>query len=189
MATQGPLYPGTVTSVAVAPENAEAWVNPGNISSDNGVEASVTAATYDSPDITQQLRARNFGFSIPTGSTIDGITVEIEKRDAAIGNAVDNRVQLSDDTGTHVGTNKADTVTGWPTAATIITYGGVADTWAASPTPAMVNDPDFGVTLSATATLANTDVFVDFIRMTITYTPPPYTPPPANSLTTMGVGI
>lgn len=172
MPTAGPNFPGTVTTAAVAPEENNDWTNPGNVSANDGAEATITAATYDANDISFQLRARNLGFSIPTGATITGITVEIEKRDQAIGNAVDFRVQLTDASGTLVGDNKADTVTGWPTAATIITYGGVADTWAASPTPAMVNDPDFGVTLSAQATAANTDIFVDFIRVTITYTIP-----------------
>ena len=45
MATQGPLYPGTTANLSNAgtSENAEAWVNPGNIVSDNGTEAQITA--------------------------------------------------------------------------------------------------------------------------------------------------
>lgn len=172
MATQGPNFPGTITTASVLPEDDNDWTNAVNVGANDGSEATITAATYDANDISFQLRARNLGFTIPTGSTITGITVEIEKRDQAIGAAVDNRVQLTDASGTLVGDNKADTVTDWPTAATIITYGGSSDTWNASPTVAMVNDPDFGVTLSVKATAANTDIFVDFIRVTITYTPP-----------------
>lgn len=189
MATQGPLFPGTVTTASVLPEDDNDWTSPGSVSADDGTEANITAATYDANDISFQLRARNFGFSIPADSTIDGITVEIEKRDQAIGAAVDNRVQLSDDSGNLVGDNKADTVTDWPTAATIVTYGGAADNWNASPTVTMVNDPDFGVTLSVKATAANTDIFVDFIRMTINYTPPAAPPPlSANPINVLGVG-
>jgi len=189
MATAGPNFPGTVTTEAVGTENANDWTTPGNIAADDGAEATITAATYDSPDISFRLKAQNLGFSIPDGSTIDGITVEIQKRDAAIGAAVDFRVQLLDAAGALVGANKADTVTDWPTAATTITYGGIADTWTASPTVAMVNDVDFGVVLSAQATAANTDIFVDFVRITITYTAPP---PPAgvpNALMMSGAGF
>lgn len=170
MASQGPRYPGTVATQSVLPEDDNDWTTPGNVSADDGAEATITAATYDANDISFRLKAQNLGFTIPSGATIDGILVEIEKRDAAIGAAVDYRVQLFDAAGALVGTNKADTVTDWPTAATIVSYGGATDTWAASPTAAMVNDVDFGVALAVEATAANTDIFVDFIRITVYYT-------------------
>lgn len=169
MASQGPNFPTGIVTGGIAPENANDWLNPTNVGANDGAEASITAATFDSPDISFQLSTDTYGFSIPAGSTIDGIVVEIEKRDAAIGSAVDFRVQLQDITG-FIGSNKADTVTDWPTAATIITYGSSTDTWAASPTVDIVNSTSFGVVLSAQATSANTDIFVDFIRITIHYT-------------------
>lgn len=177
MATQGPLYPGTTASLANAgsSEDANVWTSTGNISADDGTEASITAATFDSPDISELLVASNFGFTIPTGSTIDGITVEIDRRDGGVGAASDNRVQLA--TGTTfadlVGTNKADTATDWPTNLAIATYGGSADTWSSGLTVAQLNASGFAVMLSVQADAANTDIFVDFIRVTITYTPPP----------------
>lgn len=176
MPSSGPNYPGTAASLANAgtSENSDAWTNTGNIVSDNGTEASITAATYDSPDISQLLVASNFGFAIPAGSTIDGITVEIDRRDGGIGAASDNRVQLA--TGTTfadlVGTNKAATTTDWPTASAVATYGGAADTWAAGLTAAQVNAAGFAVMLSVQADAANTDIFVDYIRVTIAYTEP-----------------
>lgn len=175
MATQGPLFPGTAISAAIhAPEDDDAWVSPTSVGADDGVVASITAASFDAPDVSRQLYASQFGFTIPVGATIDGITVEIERRaQDTVGEAEDFRVQLTTAENTFVGTNKADTVTAWPTTLTIATYGGAADTWSASPTVAMVNDTAFGVTLSVTALLANADIEVDFIRMTITYTPPP----------------
>lgn len=187
MASQGPRYPVTVSTESVLPEDDNDWTTPGNVGADDGAEATITAATYDANDISFRLKAQNFGFTIPGGATIDGIVVEIEKRDAAIGNAVDERVQLLDAAGALVGDNKADTVTGWPTAATIISYGGAADLWNAAPTPAMVNDPDFGVVLSAKATAANTDIFVDFVRVTVHYTAGAQTFPQALPATAVGV--
>lgn len=174
--TQGPNFPGTTASLANAgtSENAEAWVNPGNVVSDNGVEATITAATFDTPDISQLLVCSNFGFTIPTNATIMGITVEIERRDQAIGAASDNRVQLAKGTAfaNLVGTNKADTALDWPTAATIKSYGGAADLWGASWTPAEINASSFAVMLSVQADAANTDIFVDFVRITIDYVAP-----------------
>lgn len=176
MATSGPKYPGTVASLANAgtSENANGWTSPGNVSADDGTEASITAATYDSPDISELLVASNFNFAadIPSGATINGITVEIDRRDQAIGAASDNRVQLSTSTAFAglVGTNKADTATDWPTASAIATYGGSADTWSASLTADQVRDTGFAVMLSVQADAANTDIFVDFLRVTIDYT-------------------
>lgn len=175
MATQGPLFPTAATNVSTGTETAEAWVNPTNIFSDNATEAAITAATYDNPDISQRLRASGFGFSIPNGSTIDGVTVEIDRRSIIAGSGRDNRVQLVDANAAIVGDNKADTALTWPTTSTVKSYGGVADGWNASLTPAIVNDTDFGVVLSALALIANADIGVDFIRITVTYTPPPVT--------------
>jgi hypothetical protein len=177
VATQGPFFPSAAVNNSVAPENTDAWVNPTNVFSDNATEAAITAASFDSPDISQQLVTSGYGFTIPAGSTIDGITVEIDRRSIVANSGVDNRVQLRDASGTLVGANKA-TATVWPSSSAIATYGGAADTWTASPTDAMVNDPDFGVVLSAKANIANADIGVDFIRVTITYTPPASVPFP-----------
>jgi len=174
MATQGPNYPASGATLANAgtSENAEAWVSPGNITSDNGTSASVTAATYDNSDITQLLVASNFGFSIPAGSTIDGITVEVDRSNAA-GAAHTFRIQLATGTtfATLVGDNKGD-ATDWPASLAIATYGGAADNWNAGLTVAQVNATGFAVMLSAQADGNNTDVAVDFIRVTINYTIP-----------------
>ena len=176
MASQGPNFPSAAVNVSAAPESAEAWVNPTNVFSDDGTETTITAATYDTPDISQQLVMSGFGFSIPGTATIDGIVVEIDRRNSA-GAASDNRVQLRNASGTLVGTNKAATTTDWPTTTAVASYGSASDTWTASPTPAMVNDPDFGVVLSVQADAANTDIQVDFVRVTVHYTDT--TPPPS----------
>lgn len=176
MASQGPRYPATAASLSEAStlENKDAWVSPANVGADDGTESTITAASFDSPDISQILVASNFGFTIPTGATIDGIVVEIDRRNSA-GAASDNRVQLA--TGTTfadlVGTNKADTALDWPTATAVATYGASNDTWSAGLTVAQINAAGFAVFLSAQADAANTDIQVDFIRVTVYYTAPP----------------
>jgi hypothetical protein len=174
MATQGPKYAGTGASLANAgsSENANAWLTPTNIGADDASEAQITAATYDSPDISEILVASAFGFTIPTDATINGITVEIDRRGFTSTNSgKDFRVQLA--TGTTfadlVGDNKAAADI-WQASPGVKTYGGAADTWNAGLTEAQVNAAGFAVFLSAYANVANADIGVDFIRVTITYT-------------------
>jgi hypothetical protein len=177
MATAGPLFPGTTANLSNAgtSENAEAWVNPGNVVSDNATEAQITAATYDSPDISQILVCSNFGFAIPAGSTINGITVEIDRRSIIASSGKDFRVQLAKGTtfASLVGSNKAVPATIWPTSTAVATYGGVSDLWGTTWTAAEVNASSFALFLSAQANIANADVGVDFVRITVTYTEPP----------------
>lgn len=175
MASQGPLYPGTAASLANAgsSENSNAWLNPTNIGADDGTNlAEITAATYDSPDICELLVASNFGFTVPTDATINGITVEIDRNNAA-GAASDNRVQLAKGTtfASLVGNNKADTATDWPAALASVSYGGAADLWGTTWTGSEINSASFAVMLSVQADAANTDIGVDYIRVTVTYTP------------------
>lgn len=174
MASEGPLFPGTVTT-EVGPSGDDDWVSPGNISANDGAFASITAASFDAGDDSFRLKAQNFGFTIPAGATIDGIVVEIERGNAA-GAASDNEVRLYDSTGTLVGDNKA-AAGDWPAAGTIATYGGSTDTWNAALDEVDINDADFGVAFIANADAANTDITVDFIRVTVHYTAPATLPP------------
>ena len=175
MATTGATFPtaGATLANAGSSENSDAWVSPGNVVGDDGTNTSITAASYDSPDISQLLVASDFNFAIPSGSTIDGITVVIERNNAA-GAASDNRVQLSTTTAFAglVGDNKAATATDWPAAMATATYGSSSDDWAASLTAEQLNDAGFSVMLSVQADGANTDIAVDYLTVEVTYTPP-----------------
>ena len=168
MATSGPNYPGTVEQIAQAPENAEAWVNASNIGADDGSAATITADTFDLGDFSNILLARNFGFALPTDATLDGIVVEIG-RSASAGSARDGRVQLRAPSGAFVGDFK-NTTTLYPGTEGTATYGGAADTWNAGLSMADLNSIQFGVLLSVEARSADTDVAVDFIRVTVHYT-------------------
>ena len=172
MATDGPRYPGTVASLANAgsSENANAWLNPSNVGADDGTESQITAATYDSPDISELLVASNFGFNL-VDATITGITVEIDRRSIIASSGVDNRVQLAKGTtfASLVGANKA-TATVWPSSTAVATYGGSSDLWSTTWTEAEINASSFAVMLSTKANIANADIGVDYIRVTVTYT-------------------
>jgi hypothetical protein len=180
-------YPGSTAGGSVdagTGENDDAWVNPGNVSADDATEAQITAATFDSPDISRRLQAYNFAFSgLDPAATVDGIIVEIDRRSIISGSGKDFRVQLASDcnnttsTPTFLGNNKADTATTWPTTSTVATYGTSTDLWGTTGlTGADITSSNFGICFSASALIANADIGCDFIRMTIYYTPPPAPP-------------
>ena len=167
------LFPTVTTTTSGGSETANDWTDPSNVNANDGSNASITAATYDAGDVSFRLYSRTFGFAIPVGATINGIEVHIE-RFCDAGAAEDFRVQLVDGDGFIVGTNKADTVTAWPGTATLVTYGDSTDLWGLTTTewtPTVINDTAFGVAVSAAATANNTDVHVDYIQITVHYTP------------------
>jgi len=154
------------------------WTSPGNITANDGVVARVDLGA-SSPS--NELQGTNFGFAIPAGATINGITVEIWKQSlGGLGNPTDVDVTILKGgaaTGTNLGHTGAGN--GWLTAGAIDTYGGAATLWGTTWTPADTNASNFGVQISCTDWVGfSTSAAVDFIRITITYTPPA-PPPPA----------
>jgi len=67
------------TSSAKSAGTGAGWTSSGNIVSSNDVYATSSVATSSS---TANLDATNFGFSIPTNSTILGVTAKIERKEA-----------------------------------------------------------------------------------------------------------
>lgn len=156
------------------------WSNPGNITaSDNSRASAVVNNNGFSPfGLTRQLRATNFGFSIPNGATIYGVKAEIERyfnedSGSGFGNVQDITVRLIDNNGSLVGNNKAITGVKWPVAGgeAYAEYGGKLDNWGVSLTSSMVNDADFGLALVCQNVQAsmNATAYVDHIRLTVYY--------------------
>lgn len=160
MATTGAKLPASGTSVARS--TATAWTNPSNITANDGTTASISSGSTGSA----YLVASNFGFSIPTGSLIQGVTVIFEAAESATGSE-STTAQLQDASAALFGTTISVTING--TALTNYTYGGSANLWGATLTPAIINDVDFGVRFWFTTTHAMT---VDTVTMEITYQPP-----------------
>lgn len=158
MPSTGNTFPGTGENIDRAGSNA--WTTPGNITADDAADATLNAAGSD------YLVARNFGFSIPAGATIDGITVRVEASEHSGGTESLN-ARLQDDGAALVGSSKANTLNG--TAKAVYTYGDAADVWGASLTSTIVNDPDFGVRLWYTT---SHDVRIDFVTLAVDYTEP-----------------
>lgn len=73
MADTGWIIAGAGANVNIGSTD---WTNPGTITADDGLSASVALKDTDS----DYLKASNFGFAIPTGATIDGIAIRVKAR-------------------------------------------------------------------------------------------------------------
>lgn len=170
MTTAGPNYAGTIASDSAV--GSVAWTNIANLGAADTSYATVapgSTGTYTS----YYAKLTNLGFSIPAGATIDGITVEINRRCDQNGTRYtrDAHVRLikADTIGA---TNNADTVNKWPTSFTVKSYGGSADLWSDTWTDSDINNSGFGVAFSCAVTrLAQAaTAYVDYVRVTVTYT-------------------
>lgn len=175
MSTSGPNYPGTgadETSVGTV-----VWSSTGNITTDNGTFAR-GRNTGGSSLTTHYLKATNFGFSIPSGATIDGITVEIKRSGVNLTGAYpadfpsDNSIKIVKG-GTISGTDKSSGATWANSTLTYDTFGSSSDLWGTSWTDTDINSGTFGVVCSCiikSPAVTVSDAQVDTFRITINYT-------------------
>ena len=142
------------------------WSNPSRIVSSNDSYANTTAG---SPGNTHYLKATNFGFNIPAGSTINGILIEIEKSfiEAVDTIAHDNEVKIVKSDGIIGVVNKA-LAGNWTITDAYYPYGASSDLWGETWSASDINDIDFGVVLSGYRSGCN--LLVDHIRVTVYYT-------------------
>jgi hypothetical protein len=145
-----------------------AWTNPGNITTAGTPYA---YAFLNSGESTHYLRGTGYGFALPSGSTINGITVQIN-RASYIQTARDSIVRLVK-AGAVAGDNKALTGTDWPfNSFGTQAYGGASDLWGTTWTADDINNANFGVVLSATNPNTISLIAIDYLRITVDYTLP-----------------
>ena len=142
------------------------WITPGNITADDGAEA--TISNYDSDEFEKTLRSHTYGFTIPGGATIDGIEVIVGRRNSSAPGLADDIIRLAK-AGTAIGDNKSTGVT-WPTSEASITYGSPTDLWGTTWTPAEINAGGFGATLNPLNTGNAENAAVDYHRIIVYYT-------------------
>lgn len=162
MADTGWVSPGTVANGAFVDMD---WTSPGNAAASDNAYASA-AGDYIT---TSMLYASNFGLSglIPAGATIDGVTVAVERK-CTNGLASTSYIALTLDgingsTGNYTGGV-------WPLTDTYAEWGGAADTWGEAYTRANLIDSAFGVLFQAWAGLSYDEMYVDHLRIKVTYT-------------------
>jgi len=166
MAVTDYKYPGTVATTAGG--GGIDWSNPNDIKVDDN---SYSRCRVSDKNFSYILRATNFGFSVPSGSSIDGIEVVVNRnRDAVLGGVLDKiiKIVLS---GTEQGSNLSS-ATEWPTSFADITYGSSTNTWGFSPSQSNVVDSGFGLDLQMQVKSPSADSlgYVDYVKMRVYYT-------------------
>ncbi len=146
-----------------------AWSTPGNCGSSNDVRAT---ASVDGTT-TNWERALNFGFSIPTTATINGIVLGLERSASAQNNGgvVDAGVRLVK--GGTIQTTDKSTATVWSTAELYEDHGTSSDLWGTTWSPSDINASNFGAAISAKKVSSAGNAItarIDHIRITVYYT-------------------
>jgi len=172
MSTAGPNSCGTGSNYNDGEDDA--WSSPTNIQSDDSSYASVALGGSAN---SQALYAKNFGFSIPAGATITSIKFTV-KRKGTVVSITEYHFIMCDASGSPSGSDKADTSTKWSSSDETIekpSSGTAGDStyWGLTLTPALVNDADFGVMISAhNVTVNSRTAYIQYVSCTVTYTVP-----------------
>ena len=174
-----PCPVGGPTSVTLNPSSCVnvtgigtlAWGTPANAVSSNNVYTTVSLTDLQ---VSNYLRCTGYGFAIPVGATINGVTVRVERKASNTG-IRDAAMRLVKDVAgapTIQATDRS-TVTSYTTADVIEAHGGAADLWGGAWTTADINLANFGAAFASqkpgTAGGART-VSVDHMPITVTYT-------------------
>jgi hypothetical protein len=170
--TVGPNSPAAASGNTGA--GTVAWLNPGNVFALDGAFASFPISGGFTFYVSKQLQASNYGFAIPPGSTIVGISAAVYvKQSYAVGprftNITDDQVYLMK-AGAVVGANRANN-TDWTNTVAPQIYGGPNDLWGTTWLPADINNLGFGLSFVAFAPNApgGSDGYVDYISITVYY--------------------
>lgn len=165
MATQGPYSPGTVAQQDFATGYPD-WSNVDNVKASDNTYATVSIGTIRQSDY---MLCTNFGFTIPTGSLINGILVEIEAKTSDLWGIYLQYCGLRYN-GSALGSYKSQLSPYVDLTDAYIVGGSVTDKWSATLTDTIINDSTFGVRFIAYSTSGITTVSVDHVRITVDYT-------------------
>jgi hypothetical protein len=164
MATAGPLTPSTASGAG--------WTNPSNIEGSSSY-AEVDVA-HGNDDVESPLIGTNFGFTIPAGSTINGIAISFTRKVSSTTTftATTNSIQLLK-AGSAAGTAKTPG-NFWTASDVAETAGSTSDLWGTTWTLAQINASGFGFQMVAEGdnTVGSLDrvLSVNAYSITVTYT-------------------
>ena len=120
------------------------------------------------------LLATGFGFTVPTGSVIQGVEAWVERSASLSGSVSDNEVHLLK-AGAQVGSNFAATAT-YNTSDGTEDYGANNNLWGTTWTAEEINASNFGLRFRVDSdTPVALTASVDAITIRVTYLPPPTT--------------
>lgn len=170
MSSVGPNYCSTAvndSSIGVV-----AWTGTlTNVGVPGGYPNSISVEIYTGYFTTNYIKTSGYGFSIPTGATITGISVDVNRDEDPGGSpiaATDYAVRIVK--GGVIGTTDNSSSTLWPLLATTETYGSSSYLWGESWTPSDINSSGFGFALAAQTPGTDTIVEINTIQITIYYT-------------------
>lgn len=159
--------PTTCTSVVGI--GTVAWTNPARAISSNN---SFATASVDGT-VTRYLRCTGYNFAIPAGATINGITVNVERRSNSTANGGSRDAAMRVVKAGVIGVTDRSSATIYTRSDVIEAHGGTADLWGTTWTAADINAANFGAAFAATkanaAGGAHT-VSVDHVWITVTFT-------------------
>lgn len=147
------------------------WVNPSNAQSSNNAYATADLDDDGDDRNSDYLNATGYGFSIPSGATVTGIEVKVE-RSASNSNEVRTETVQLIKAGNRVGDDYdgSSQSYNWGTTDATSTFGGSSDMWGTTWTPAEINASNFGVAFVArNDNDENTQARVDQITITVYY--------------------
>lgn len=153
------------------------WYNLDSVNSSDNMRASVTLKDIARSRI---ITGNNFGFRIPAGAIIKGITLMIEGRSNNYKLIDEMEVFLMDSNGKSKGQNKKNTAKGqkaWNKSVngedTTWMYGNANDNWGVSWTAEDINNSNFGFRLQIRSITEETLVAeIDNVSISIDYIPP-----------------
>ena len=164
MATAGPLTPSTASGTG--------WTSPTNIEGSSTFAA--VSVTAGDDYVENPLIGTNFGFAIPTGSTINGISVAFTRKVSSTVNftGYTDSIQLWK-AGSAAGTAKTPGYV-WTASAVAETAGSTSDLWGTTWAYSDINNSGFGFQMVAegdnTAGSINRILSVNAYSITVTYT-------------------
>jgi hypothetical protein len=145
------------------------WTEPSRARASD--DAHAAAPDIGLGEITNYLKAADFGFQLPSSSVIRGIQVLIERSSSGPATLVDHQVRVALDGKLlpHV----AERPESWPAQDAVVGYGGETELWEAEAvTPELVNRPNFGMALAVTGQGEQATAQVDQIRIRLFFTNP-----------------
>jgi hypothetical protein len=165
--SQGPNS-GSQTSTNTLAGFSQSWTSTSSATVSDNSYTSFGDLPNTAGAHTDYLIVTGFGFVVPYGGVLSGITVEIERSDAS-GLTSDYSIRIVKNA--IIGSAERSTGIAYPAADAYQSYGGNTDLWGETWTHKQISSASFGVAIAAqrNATGAATAGRIDHIRVTIHY--------------------
>lgn len=170
-ASTSATFPTATSTANYSGFDSIGWTNPARITA-NDLSYATSVAGSSGFQQTWVLYGTTFGFAIPAGATILGITATVRGKVGTTGNADDNNsfegVFLTKNGTDPIGSNKGTGGVVFTNTAADYTYGSSSDLWGTTWTPTEVNASTFGLFWSARVKSFDT-LSIDSFTLTVTY--------------------